>query len=65
MKSLMMLLLTMDPNTSTSLEVPNGQLMHLALEVVNQAIETRQTIDHNKELPHDFQGIALHPVCAL
>ena len=65
MKSLMMLLLTMDPNTSTSLEVPNGQLMHLALEVVNQAIETRQTIDHNNELPHDFQGIALHPVCAL
>ena len=65
MKSLMMLLLKMESNTPTSLEVPNGQLMHLALEVVNQAIETRQTIDHNNELPHDFQGIALHPVCAL
>ena len=65
MKSLIMLLFMMEPNTPTSLEVPNGQLMHLALEVVNQAIETRQTIDHNNELPHDFQGIALHPVCAL
>ena len=60
-----MMLFMIEPNTPTPQEAPNGQLMHLALEVVNQAIETRQTIDHNNELPHDFQGIALHPVCAL
>tara|TARA_X000000368_G_C22474819_1_gene469329 strand:+ start:230 stop:397 length:168 start_codon:yes stop_codon:yes gene_type:complete len=55
----------MDPNTSTSVKAQNGQLMHLALEVVNQSIESRQTLDHNKDFPHGFQGIALHPVCAL
>ena len=51
--------------TSANEPIPNGQLMHLAIEVMNQAIELRQNDDQSRLLSSEFKELALPPVCAL
>jgi hypothetical protein len=46
-------------------DIPNGQLMHLALEVMNQAIESNYSDDQSEGLTSEFKGISIPPVCAL
>ena len=53
------------PHTSANEETPNGQLMHLALEVMSQTVESRQNDDQNRDPISDLKNIALPPVCAL
>ena len=53
------------PHTSTNEETPNGQLMHLALEVMSKAIESRQNDYQHTEQISEFTDIVLPPVCAL
>ena len=60
-----MLILVADLKTSTNEEVPNGQLMHLALEVVSKVIESPQNDDQSGDLTYDHTDISLPPVCAL
>ena len=54
-----------DLKTSTNEEIPNGQLMHLALEVVSKVIESPQNNDQSGDLTYDHTDISLPPVCAL
>ena len=60
-----MLMLMADLQTSTNEEIPNGQLMHLALEVVKKVIESPQNNDQSGDLTYDHTDISLPPVCAL
>ena len=53
------------PLTSTNEDIPNGQLMQLALEVMSQAIGSRQDDDQSRELTSEHKDLALPPVCAL
>jgi hypothetical protein len=46
-------------------DIPNGQLMHLALEVMNQAIESNYNDEQSEGLTSEFKGISIPPVCAL
>ena len=60
-----MLMLVADLQTSTNEEIPNGQLMHLALEVVKKVIESPQNNDQSGDLTYEYTDISLPPVCAL
>ena len=53
------------PPTSMNEDIPNGQLMQLALEVMSQAIGSRQDDDQNRGLTSEHKDLALPPVCAL
>ncbi len=44
---------------------PNGQLMHLALEVASKAIELQQNNNKNRDAAFDITDASLPPVCAL
>jgi len=52
-------------HTTTNKDIPNGQLMHLALEVVHKVVESNHLNDQTRELTSDHQDISLPPVCAL
>ena len=52
-------------NTTANNDAPNGQLMHLALEVMNQAIESNYNDEQSEGLTSEFKGISIPPVCAL
>ena len=52
-------------NTPANNDTPNGQLMHLALEVMNQAIESNYNDEQREGLTSEFNGISIPPVCAL
>ena len=54
-----------DPQTSTNGNIPNGQLMHLALEAVSKVAESPQDIDQSIDFTYDVKNSALPPVCAL
>ena len=54
-----------DPQTSTNENIPNGQLMHLALEVISKVAESPQEIDQSRDFAYDVKNSALPPVCAL
>jgi len=54
-----------DPQTSTNENIPNGQLMHLALEVVSKVAESPQEIDQSRDFAYDIKNSILPPVCAL
>ena len=60
-----MRILMADLKTSTNEKIPNGQLMHLALEVVSKVIESPQNNDQSGDLAYDHTDIPLPPVCAL
>ena len=60
-----MRILVADLKTSTNEEIPNGQLMHLALEVVSKAIESPQNNVQSGGRKYDHTDISLPPVCAL
>ncbi len=51
--------------TAKNEAIPNGQLMHLALEVASKAIELQQNKDNNKDTALDITDASLPPVCAL
>ncbi len=53
------------PHTSANEATPNGQLMHLALEVMSKTVESSQNDDQNRDLISDLKNITLPPVCAL
>ena len=53
------------PLTSTNEDIPNGQLMQLALEVMSQAIGSLQDDDQSRGLTSKHKDLALPPVCAL
>ncbi len=59
------LILVEDLHTTTNKDIPNGQLMHLALEVVHKVVESNHLNDQSRELTSDHQDISLPPVCAL
>ena len=44
--------------------IPNGQLMHLAAEVVKKAMESSQHVDQEIDFSR-INDITLPPVCAL
>ena len=52
-------------NTPEKNDIPNGQLMHLALEVMNQAIESNYNNEQREGLTSEFKVISIPPVCAL
>ena len=55
-----------DLQTSTNEDLPNGQLMHLALEVMDkEAAESPQNINQSGSLTYDIRDDVLPPVCAL
>ena len=54
-----------DPQTSTNEDLPNGQLMHLALEVMDKVAKSQQNINQIGSLTYDIRDDALPPVCAL
>jgi hypothetical protein len=54
-----------DLHTSTNEDLPNGQLMHLALEVMDKVAESPQNINQIGSLTYDIRDDALPPVCAL
>ena len=54
-----------DLQTSTNEDLPNGQLMHLALEVMDKAAESPQNINQSGGLTYDIRDDALTPVCSL
>lgn len=58
-------ILMTEPHTSKNEEIPNGQLMHLALEVARKAIETQQNSDINRDAIHNIKDASLPPICAL
>ena len=60
-----MLILVVDLKTSTNEKIPNGQLMHLALEAVSKVIKSPQNNDQSGDLTYDHTDISLPPVCAL
>ena len=47
------------PLTSSNEDIPNGQLMQLALEVMSQAIGSRQDDDQSSELTSEHNDLAL------
>ena len=53
------------PQSSTNENIPNGQLMHLALEVVSKVAESPQDIDQRRDFAYDIKNSILPPVCAL
>ena len=52
-------------STAKNEATPNGQLMHLALEVASKAIELQHNKDNNKDTALDITDASLPPVCAL
>ena len=54
-----------DLQTSTYKDLSNGQLMHLALEVMDKAAKSLQNINQSGSLTYDIRDDALPPVCAL
>ena len=54
-----------DLHTSTNEDIPNGQLMHLALEVISKVAESPQNNDQSRDLAFGVRDNALPPVCAL
>ena len=54
-----------DLQTSTNEDRPNGQLMHLALEVMDKAAESPENINQRGSLTYDTRDDILPPVCAL
>ena len=54
-----------DLQTSTNEDLPKGQLMHLALEVIEKSAESPQNINQCGNLTYDIRDDALPPVCAL
>ena len=51
--------------TAENEAIPNGQLIHLALEVASKAIELQQNNDNNRDAAFDIKDASLSPVCAL
>ena len=51
--------------TTNDEAIPNGQLMHLALEVASKAIELQLNNDNNRDAAFDITDASLPPVCAL
>jgi hypothetical protein len=58
-------ILMTETRTTKNEAIPNGQLMHLALEVASKAIELQQNKDNNKDTALDITDASLPPVCAL
>ena len=54
-----------DLQTSTNEDLPNGQLMHLALEVMDKVADSPQNINQSGSLTYDIRDDVLPPVCAL
>ena len=52
-------------NTPVNNDIPNGQLMHLALEVMNQTVESHHNDQQSEGLTSEFKGISPPAVCAL
>ena len=51
--------------TTKNEAIPNGQLMHLALEVASKTIEVKQNNDNKRDAAFDITDASLPPVCAL
>ena len=51
--------------TTKNEAIPNGQLMHLALEVASKTIELKQNNDNKRDAAFDITDASLPPVCAL
>ena len=49
---------------SDNTDIPNGQLMHLATEVVKKSIESSQSEVQNRDFSY-FNDMTFPPVCAL
>ena len=54
-----------DLQTSTNEDLPNSQLMHLALEVMDKAAESPENVNQSGSLTYDIRDDILPSVCAL